>query len=174
MSYKKIDYKNKRIGDIRAFFEKKVRGSPELVSYKKRGSTNKDSSEEDTLTIDFSTGPDSDCLICLSAPSSPIPKMKHTKELLTNITKAVGDVVGITPIDSPARPSPSSFLMADVPNTPLSDPASLAGDWGLQEQVLFTSEDPEDAVDNLLSVEVTEATDKNGDRVPYTGKFALL
>jgi len=175
MSYKKLDFNNKRISDIRNFFEKKVRGSPELISYQKRRPTNKDSSsDDDTITVELSTGADTDCLVCLSAPNSPSPKMKQTKEIFTNITKAVGDVVGVTPIDSPARPTPSSFLTADVTNTPISEAASLTGDWGLQEQVLFTSEDPEDAVDNLQSIEVTEAIDKNGAQVPYTGKFAVL
>jgi len=175
MSYKKLDFNNKRISDIRNFFEKKVRGSPELISYQKRRPTDKENnSDEDTVTVDLSAGGDTDCLVCLSAPSSPNIKMKKTTEILTNLTKAVGDVVGVTPIDSPARPTPSSFLTADVTNTPISEAASLTGDWGLQEQVLFSSEDPEDAIDNLQSIEVTEATDKNGAQVPYTGKFAVL
>ena len=166
--------KHKRYSDIRSFFEKKAAGSPELVGYHKRGSTNKASSDEDSVTLDLTFEVKGiDCLPCVSGNNTPLTSdMKNTKAVLDNISKAVGDVLGVGSNDSPSRPSSSSYLTPEVTNTPISDAASLTGEWAMEDQVLLSSDNPE--LDNMTSIEVTEATDKNGQQVPYTGKFAVL
>ena len=160
MSQLSEDIKHKRIGDIRQFFEKKQKKTPELIKYQKKDSQVKDS-DDDSITLNLNVS-DDDTFCC---PLPPGGKMKPTKQLLSDISKAVGEVVGI---DHPVDKAPSFQT-----NTPLSEgAASLMGDWNMDEQVLISDENPH-ALDNLVCIEVHDEG-QEGDQAPYSGKFAIL
>ena len=190
--------KNKTISDIRSYFEKRTRGSPELISYHKRESKSRDSdsSSDDSIVLNLNIS-DNDTLCCglpdiRSTPSSPLlqPKMGPTKNIISEITKAVGDVIGVgggepaapgaaalpppvAPASSSGTAPPVSYLTASVMGTPLSEAASLTGDWNMDDQVLVSDDNP-DALENFTSIETDHAYDSDGRRVPYNGKFAVL
>ena len=118
-------------------------------------------SDDDSITLNLNVS-DDDTFCC---PLPPGGKMKPTKQLLSDISKAVGEVVGI---DHPVDKAPSFQT-----NTPLSEgAASLMGDWNMDEQVLISDENPH-ALDNLVCIEVHDEG-QEGDQALYSGKFAIL
>ncbi len=126
-------YKRHSVGDIRTYFEKKSADTPKLVKYTKKRSTSgsgeypgHQSPKEDTITLNLQLSTEK------STSRKPLTRMqtanKKSKGPLQQLTKAVGEMVGITggpvPSVTPSTTSADTTTTAAVAATnPPTTPA---------------------------------------------------